>query len=279
MRIGSLFLICVVASAFTLGCTYGNYVPELKQMSNKLSVFNAAKNAVTEYAFIIRESRTLGEIDAIMPMDTRFCDATRGRIFVKIYKIAPDYYEPEVRVMYDIDTSEVGSFTGGRPVMQEWRTVFYANALEVKIKNQILVELGMDFKSKKKKMLKAEGYPKPPETEPQKVADAPEEIKKARAALKTKLDPSFEGLTLEAAAKELGKLTGLNIVLTGEATRLAGELGVKIKLNLKNVSAKGVLEQVLNNAGKPFFYHMNKNGIIMIDVFEEFLAPKRGERM
>jgi hypothetical protein len=277
MRIGSLFLICVIASAFTLGCTYDKYVPELEQMSNKLSVFNAAKKAVTEYAFIIRENKTLGEIDAIMRMDTRFCDATRGRIFVKIYKISKDCYEPEVRVMYDIDTSEASAFTS-RPVMQEWRTVFYAKALEVKIKNQILAGLGVDFKSKK--MLKAEGYPAPPKTEPMKVAEAPEEIKKARAALKTKLDSSsFEGVSLEAAAKELGKLTGLNIVLTGEATRLSGELGVKIKLNLKNVSAKGVLEQVLNNAGKPFFYHMNKDGIILIDVFEEFLAPQRGERM
>ena len=119
MRIGSLVVVCVLATAFMLGCSYDQYVPEqsTQGMKTKLEVFNASRDVVRKYAYAIRENSNTGEIEGLLFLDNRFLDSTRGTIFVKIYKVSDGYFEPEVRVKVDMDTSEPDSFTA-RQTMQ-----------------------------------------------------------------------------------------------------------------------------------------------------------------
>ncbi|MHC4663767.1 MAG: hypothetical protein ACYS8W_19065 [Planctomycetota bacterium] len=278
MRIGSLVVVSFLAAAFMFGCSYDQYVPEgsIQGMKTKQQVFNAAKDVVKKYSYALRENPVTAEIEGLVFLDNRFLDSTRGTIFVKLYKVSDGYFEPDVRVRLDIDTSEPDSFRA-RQTMQEWTPVYFCRGLEMKVKKEILGKLGMDFS--KKAILEPEGVPAPKKTEPM-VVEEPEGVKTARAALGKKLEKvTFEGITLEAAAKELGELTGLNIVLTGEATRLANELGVKIKLSLKNVKTSDALNLMLDNAGKAFFSHLEKGGVVVIDAIDYSLLRSRGQKM
>lgn len=172
-----------VAALVLMGCRGTSY-PKLNQpgisnvtyvgaFSDYGRVYRVTYAVLNQYSLIKYAHYSRGSIVAELLTNREYLDKTRTMIYASVRKqgkslFDPRYYDVEVRVVKQIDTSDANYFSN-EVAPYRWRTVNFDQQLETKLLNEIKLAMTQDGYLKKKNILESgEGKGSAPAAAPKK---------------------------------------------------------------------------------------------------------------